>query len=87
MAMQILHIARAHDIVVYEEPQLARALFASTEAGDEIPGNMFLAVARVLAYVFNLRKAQATDYVPRPESIELPEEYADIMNKELNDGD
>jgi hypothetical protein len=25
--------------------------------------------------------------VPRPESIELPEEYADIMNKELNDGD
>jgi flagellar biosynthetic protein FlhB len=87
MAMQIRHIARAHDIVIYEEPPLARALFASTEAGDEIPGNLFLAVARVLAYVFHLRKAQATDYVPRPESIELPEEYADIMNKELNDGD
>jgi flagellar biosynthesis protein FlhB len=87
MAMQIRHIARAHDIVIYEEPPLARALFASTEAGDEIPGNLFLAVARVLAYVFHLRKAQATDYVPRPESIELPDEYADIMNKEINDGD
>ena len=87
MAMQIRHIARAHDIVIYEEPPLARALFATTEAGDEIPGNLFLAVARVLAYVFHLRKAQATDYVPRPESIELPDEYADIMDKELNDGD
>lgn len=87
MAMQIRHIARANDIVIYEEPPLARALYASTEVGDEIPGNLFLAVARVLAYVFHLRKAQATDYIPRPAAIELPEEYADIMDKELNDGD
>jgi len=87
MAMQIRHIARANDVVIYEEPPLARALFASTEVGDEIPGNLFLAVARVLAYVFHLRKANATDYVPRPQSIDLPEEYADIMSKELNDGD
>jgi len=87
MAMQIRHIARGNDIVIYEEPPLARALYASTEVGDEIPGNLFLAVARVLAYVFHLRKAQATDYIPRPAAIELPEEYADIMDKELNDGD
>ena len=87
MAMQIRYIARANDVVIYEEPPLARALFASTKVGDEIPGNLFLAVARVLAYVFHLRKANATDYVPRPQSIDLPEEYADIMSKELNDGD
>ena len=87
MAMQIRHIARANDVVIYEEPPLARALYASTEVGDEIPGNLFLAVARVLAYVFHLRKAPSTDYVPRPQPIDLPEEYADIMNKELNNGD
>ena len=87
MAMQIRHIARANDILIYEEPPLARALYASTEVGDEIPGNLFLAVARVLAYVFHIRKALATDYIPRPASIELPEEYADIMDKELTDGD
>lgn len=87
MAMQIRHIARANDVVIYEEPPLARAIYASTEVGDEIPGNLFLAVARVLAYVFHLRKASATDYIPRPSAIDLPEEYADIMDKELNDGD
>ncbi len=87
MAMQIRHIARANDVVIYEEPPLARALYASTEVGEEIPGNLFLAVARVLAYVFHLRKAPSTDYVPRPQPIDLPEEYADIMNKELNNGD
>jgi len=87
MAMQIRHIARANDVVIYEEPPLARAIYASTEVGDEIPGNLFLAVARVLAYVFHLRKASATDYIPRPSAIELPEEYADIMDKEMNHGD
>ena len=78
---------RLNDVVIYEEPPLARALYASTEVGEEIPGNLFLAVARVLAYVFHLRKAPSTDYVPRPQPIDLPEEYADIMNKELNNGD
>lgn len=87
VAMQIRHIARANDVVIYEEPPLARALFASTEIGHEIPQQLFLAVARVLAYVFHLRRAAATDYVPRPEPVELPPEFADVLKEEPDHGD
>jgi flagellar biosynthetic protein FlhB len=87
VAMQIRHIARANEVVIYEEPPLARALFASTEIGHEIPQQLFLAVARVLAYVFHLRRAAATDYVPRPEPVELPPEFADVMKEEPDNGD
>ena len=73
--------------MIYEEPPLARAIYANTEIGDEIPGQLFLAVARVLAYVFHLRRAMPTEYVPKPDALELPDEYRDIMNEDLTDGD
>lgn len=87
VALQIRHIARANDVVIYEEPPLARALYASTEIGFEIPSNLFLAVARVLAYVYHLRRAMPTEYVPRPAAVELPEEFRDVMTEDFNDGD
>ena len=77
IALQIRSIAIENAVVIYEEPPLARALYGTTEIGDEIPGPLFLAVARVLAYVFHLRKASPTDYIPRPEAVELPSEYAE----------
>lgn len=76
IALKIRSIAIEHDIAIYEEPPLARALHGTTEIGDEIPGPLFLAVARVLAYVFHLKKASPTDYIPRPEAAELPSEFA-----------
>jgi flagellar biosynthetic protein FlhB len=81
VAMHIRHIARAHDVVIYEEPPLARALYGSTEIGQEIPQKLFLAVARVLAYVFHLRRAKPTDYVPRPAPLDLPPEFANVMQE------
>ena len=76
IALKIRSIAIEHDVTIYEEPPLARALFGTTEIGDEIPGPLFLAVARVLAYVFHLRKSSPTDYIPRPEAVELTSEFA-----------
>jgi hypothetical protein len=32
-------------------------------------------VARVLAYVYHLRKSAPTDYIPRPAPAELPSEF------------
>jgi flagellar biosynthetic protein FlhB len=64
-------------VPLYEAPLLARALYASTEIGDEIPQDLYLAVARVLAYLFQLRRARPTDYVPRPTGLEIPESYTD----------
>ena len=76
IALKIRSITIEHDVTIYEEPPLARAIYGTTEIGDEIPGPLFLAVARVLAYVFHLKKASPTDYIPRPEAVELPNEFA-----------
>ena len=77
IALKIRTIAIEHDVVIYEEPPLARALHGTTEIGDEIPGPLFLAVAKVLAYVYHLRKSAPTDYIPRPAPVELPSEFAE----------
>jgi len=79
IALQIRSIAIQHDVAIYEEPPLARALYGTTEIGEEIPGPLFLAVARVLAYVFHLRRSSPTDYIPRPQSVELPSEFAEYL--------
>ena len=77
IAFKIRSIAMEHDVAIYEEPPLARALHGTTEIGDEIPGPLFLAVARVLAYVYHLRQSTPTDYIPRPAPVELPSEFAE----------
>ena len=79
IALKIRSIAIQHDVPIYEEPPLARALHGTTEIGDEIPGPLFLAVARVLAYVFHLRKSDPTDYIPRPQPADLPSEFAEYL--------
>lgn len=55
MAMQIRHIARAHNVPVLSAPSLARALYYSTEINKPIPSGLYLAVAQVLAHIFQLR--------------------------------
>ena len=75
IALQIRRIASEHDVPLFAAPPLARALYGSTEIGEEIPRPLYLAVARVLAYLYQLRRARPTDYVPRPDDFDLPEEY------------
>ena len=86
MAFKIRSVASEHKIPIYSEPPLARAIYGSTEVGDEIPAALFLAVARVLAYVFQLARSHPTDYVPRPDAVSLPEEYQRFNNEEPLNG-
>ncbi|HBQ01271.1 MAG TPA: flagellar biosynthetic protein FlhB, partial [Gammaproteobacteria bacterium] len=81
IALKIRSIASQHEVPIYSEPPLARAIFGSTEIGDEIPAPLFLAVARVLAYVFQLARASATDYVPRPDAVPLPDGFDQFNNE------
>ena len=60
---------------IFEEPPLARAIYGTTEIGDEIPAPLFLAVARVLAYVFQVARTQSPNRVPRPEPTPLPMDF------------
>jgi flagellar biosynthetic protein FlhB len=55
VALKIREIAREHQVMTLESPKLARALYAHTELGDEIPETLYAAVAEVLAYVFQMR--------------------------------
>ncbi|MEO7053039.1 MAG: flagellar biosynthesis protein FlhB [Rhodanobacter sp.] len=59
LAQQIRLVAGSHHIPLVEAPPLARALYATTELGREIPASLFVAVAQVLAYVYQLKQATA----------------------------
>ena len=54
IAAQIRKVAAEHDVPVITDPPLARALFSSTEIGQVIPAELYIAVARVLAFVYRL---------------------------------
>jgi flagellar biosynthesis protein FlhB len=56
IAMKIREVAREHNIMIVPAPALARALYHTTELEQEIPDSLFIAVAQVLAYVFQLKQ-------------------------------
>ena len=56
LALKIREIAQQHEVTVLESPALARAVYFSTEIDQEIPAGLYLAVAQVLAYVYQLRQ-------------------------------
>ena len=58
-ALKIREIAQEHRVMLLESPALARAVFYSTELDQEIPAGLYLAVAQVLAYVYQIRQYQA----------------------------
>jgi flagellar biosynthesis protein FlhB len=57
LAQQIRLVADAHRIPLVEAPPLARALYATTDLGQEIPAALYVAVAQILAYVYQLKQA------------------------------
>lgn len=59
LAMRIRDLAQGAKVPVLRMPPLARALYAHAEVDQEIPSALFAAVAQVLAYVYQLRAAQA----------------------------
>lgn len=76
VAFRIRDVAKAHDIPILEAPPLARAVFYSTELDQEIPAGLYVAVAQVLAYVFQLQSFQKRKG-PRPgplPDLPIPEE-------------
>ncbi|BAU75683.1 flagellar biosynthesis protein FlhB [Metapseudomonas furukawaii] len=58
-ALKIREIAQDSKVTVMESPALARAVYYSTELDQEIPAGLYLAVAQVLAYVYQLKQFRA----------------------------
>ena len=56
VAARIREVAKEHDVTLFENKPLARALFDSVEIDETIPTEHFQAVAEVISYVFKLKK-------------------------------
>lgn len=67
IAIKIREIANAHDIPILRSPPLTRAVYFTTEIDEQIPAKLYLAVAQVLAYIYQLRaRPSASRAGPKP---------------------
>jgi flagellar biosynthetic protein FlhB len=55
VAQRIKDVAREADVPIIENKPLARGLYHSVEIGQEIPEELYVAVAEVLAYIYSLK--------------------------------
>ena len=58
-AMKIREIAKAHNVELVQAPALTRAVYHTTDIDAEIPAGLYVAVAQVLAYIFQLQVSDA----------------------------
>ncbi|MCG5511095.1 flagellar biosynthesis protein FlhB [Ectothiorhodospira lacustris] len=77
VAGEIREVARQSGVTILSAPPLARALFHSTRLEQEIPAGLYVAVAQVLAYVYQLRNAlREGGVVPTPPTdLPVPDEF------------
>ncbi|MFD2112954.1 flagellar biosynthesis protein FlhB [Thiorhodococcus fuscus] len=74
-AKVIRDIAEEHQITLVEAPRVARAIYFTTDLDQDIPGGLFVAVARILAYVYQLKRDDLG--VDLPDELPVPDEYLD----------
>jgi flagellar biosynthetic protein FlhB len=78
MAMHIRTIAKEHEVVIIPSPALARSLYYTCEVNQDIPEELFAAVAQVLAFIFQLsehKKGRSKKPTPIPKKLPIPEEF------------
>ncbi|ASM50721.1 flagellar biosynthetic protein FlhB [Pseudoalteromonas espejiana DSM 9414] len=78
MAMQIRKVAIGNEVPVVESPMLTRALYHTAEIGQQIPDQLFTAVAQVLAYVFQLKrfkKGRGKRPIPLKSKLPIPDDF------------
>ena len=87
VAARIRLVADQQDVAIVSAPPLARALYASTDLNQEIPAGLYVAVANILSYVYQLNALGVGDEVPeQPTDLPIPDELADALKHE-DDGD
>ena len=82
VAARIRGVADQHNVTIVSAPPLARALYAGSELNQEIPAGLYVAVANILSYVYQLSTAQnggrpqpekPTD-LPIPDDLKAPQD-------------
>jgi flagellar biosynthetic protein FlhB len=78
MAMHIRTIAKENDVEIIQSAALARSLYYTAEIDQDIPEELFAAVAQVLAFIFQLnehKKGRAKKPIPIAKELPIPEEF------------
>src|SRR5690606_30153643 len=76
-ALYIRKLAQAHGLDIVELPPLARAIYFTTQVNQQIPVQLYTAVAHVLSYVVQLKawrqgrrnKPTLASNIPIPEAL------------------
>jgi flagellar biosynthesis protein FlhB len=75
VAGEIRKLALEANVPLFEAPPLARAIYYNTRINDEIPAALYVSVAQVLAYIFQLRDFRRGGAYPQPPAnLQVPEE-------------
>jgi len=78
MAMHIRTIAKENDVEIIQSAALARSLYYTAEIDQDIPEELYAAVAQVLAFIFQLnehKKGRAKKPIPIAKILPIPEEF------------
>lgn len=71
-AMAIRSLAAENSVPTLEYPQLARAIYFTARSGQTIAEDLYIAVATILAFVFNIERALAEGVTPP--IVEVPQD-------------
>ncbi len=75
LALKIVQIAKGNDVMVVEVPPLARSIYYHTEVDQEIPVGLYVAVAQVLAYIYQIKQGEIYASTPFDgKNLEIPDE-------------
>ena len=77
VAQRIREVAAEHEVPLFEAPPLARALYFMVKVGQEIPNDLYRAVAQVLAYIYQLKNLSPTAQTKpvRPRYFDVPQKF------------
>ncbi len=78
MALKIREVGRENEVPVMQSPPLCRAIYHTTEINAEVPEELFVAIAQVLAYIYQLeqfRKGQSGRPKALPDDLQIPEDF------------
>ncbi len=76
VAANIRELGGKHRVPIVEAPPLARAIYFNTEIGEQIPAGLYLAVAKLLGYIFQLQawRVEGGEYPRKPDDFPVPDE-------------
>jgi len=77
IAFKIRELATASRVPIVASPALTRAIYHSTDIGDEVPAPLYVAIAQILAFVYQLKQyRRGAGPAPRPlGDLKIPDEY------------